>query len=170
MEKRALLALTLHAVAQGGEVKFQQYLDGVWHLNSPLETIDLRYVCSQLIHRATTANRNMEKRALLALTFHAVGRGGEVKFQQYLDWVWHPLFRVPTIKWIELKTYDNCTMQVIADAYGFEADMFHCMGSYWVCDRSLFREPGQEAVRDFLFSSLHRFKDRYVAKLLAQHI
>jgi hypothetical protein len=140
------------------------------NLNSLLETIDLRYVCSQLICKATAANRNMEKRALLALTLHAVGRGGEVKFQQYLDWVWHPLFRVPDIKWIELKTYDNYAMPVIADADGFEADVFHCMGSYWVCDRGLFGEPGPEAVRDFVFPSLHRFKDGYVAKLLTQHI
>jgi hypothetical protein len=61
-------------------------------------------------------------------------------------------------------------MPVIADADGLEADVFHCMGSYWVCDRGLFREAGQEAVCDFVFPSLHRFKDGYVAKLLTQHI
>jgi hypothetical protein len=33
-----------------------------------------------------------------------------------------PLFRVP--EWIELKTYDNYTMPVIADADGFDADVF----------------------------------------------
>jgi hypothetical protein len=55
MEKRALLALTFHAVGWGGEVKFQQYLYWVWHLNSLLETIELRYVCSQLIHKSTAA-------------------------------------------------------------------------------------------------------------------
>jgi hypothetical protein len=87
-----------------------------------LHSIDLENVCLNMLKAASSIGKYsnlLERRAELVMTYSAVGRGGEVKFQKYSDWVWLPCFEILDTRWIEIKTLQKYGMGVVADRYSY---------------------------------------------------
>ena len=47
----------------------------------------------------TRHNGPLQQRCWLVFLFNVVGRGGEIKLQNFLEWMWHPKLEVLDIMW-----------------------------------------------------------------------
>ena len=56
-----------------------------------------------MVHKANRTNHLMEKPMQLLMIYLAMGRVGEVRFQNYKDWEWHPFIEVLNQAWTEMK-------------------------------------------------------------------
>ena len=72
----------------------------------------------------------LQHRAMIATTFMAAGRGGEVKFVNTSDWVYHPRFRCSDIVWTELKTVKKYAMPMYNNKDCWLSDFYHAVGAY----------------------------------------
>lgn len=83
--------------------------DGVLEspINDYISIIDLQSILKQLFAAATldcNKEGKLQQRSWIAECFHAVGRGGEVKFIDTADFMYHPWYEVLDTKWTETKT------------------------------------------------------------------
>ena len=51
----------------------------------------------EMMHRANKTNQLMEERMQLLMIYLAMGRVGEVRFQNYKDWEWHQYLEVEVL-------------------------------------------------------------------------
>lgn len=136
-------------------------------LTTLLQTIDLSYVCGNLMKRAGLGTRqSYEKRCWLIMTYLSAGRGGEVKFQQYRDWVWDPRFQITNTHWTELKTLSFYAMAMVPDSESYHCDFYHALGSFFAVENGLFRTHADGPKSNFVFPSLHALRDAGVTSLL----
>jgi hypothetical protein len=137
-------------------------------LSDYVSMTDLRYVLKRLFMDATLNclhEGKLQKRAWLAILYSAAGRGGEVKFIDTADWMYHPRIQVPDIGWTELKTKEKYACPVVPDKDDFMPDVFHCLGSFWSVEGGLYRDgEDQQAIASFLFPDLHSMNDSSVTK------
>jgi hypothetical protein len=145
--------------------------------NDYISVIDLMSINRKLMNDATILGNNKEgklqKRAWLATTYMAVGRGGESTFVDTADWTWHPRYEILDTQWTELKTMEKYAMPVVPDKKHFLPDFFHSVGSFWSVDDGLYRDendPDQAAIAFYLFPDLHGFTDNGVTKKITSVI
>jgi hypothetical protein len=146
-------------------------------INDYMSIIDLMSINRKLMNDATILGNNKEgklqKRAWLATTYMAVGRGGESKFVDTADWTWHPRYEIFDTQWTELKTMEKYAMPVVPDKKHFLPDFFHSVGSFWSVEDGLYRDendPDQAAIASYLFPDLHSFTDNGVTKKITSAI
>ena len=138
-------------------------------LNDWVSKCDLKAVLRSLMQKARagdTINGNLQRRCWLVATYHAMGRGGEIKFQNYADWVFDPRFEVTNIHWKELKKLASYAMPMMADMDGYECCFYHALGSFWLVETGLYRRSLTSADAQFVFPDLHRISDAAVARKL----
>jgi hypothetical protein len=141
--------------------------------NDWVSKCDLTCVLRSLMKKArrgTTTDGPLQRRCWLVLTYHAMGRGGEVKFQNYADWVFDPRFQITDIHWKEMKKLATYAMPMMADLDGYECCFYHALGSFWLAESGLYRQSIESASAQFVFPDLHGIKDASVAKKLTQTI
>jgi hypothetical protein len=112
-------------------------LDEMIYLMTGSPSVDLKAVLRSLMQKARagdTINGNLQRRCWLVATYHAMGRGGEIKFQNYADWVFDPRFEVTNIHWKELKKLASYAMPMMADMDGYECYFYHALGSFWLVE------------------------------------
>lgn len=129
-----------------------------------LRRCDLKSVIIRLVREATSNNNNLEKNAWLVTRYDAIGRGGEVKFQSYLDWKVDYHLRCVDTKWKESKTMKIHAMpRIVADS--FLQDFFWANGAFAMVENGLMRTPSQvqNGLGNVVFPSLHSIRDDYVA-------
>lgn len=134
-----------------------------------ISVIDLRSILLRLMKDAKIAcdrDGKLQHRTCLAMLFHAIGRGGEPKFQDYSEWMWHPRFEVLDPGWTELKMLEKYAMPMVPHKNHFVDDIYHCFGSFWSVESGLFRsqQPDQQAIASYVFPDLHSLVDSGVAK------
>ena len=74
-------------------------------INKIVSKIGLEYVLKRLVEQAADGYAKdgpLQKRAMLALLYNAVGRPGEVKFVDSAVWKYHSRFQVLDIVWAEM--------------------------------------------------------------------
>ena len=98
------------------------------------------------------------------MTYMAVGRGGEVKFNDTSEWMHHPPFGCTDVKWIESKTVSKQAMPMFSNKSSWLTDFFHCAGSYWAVEDGLFRTPEHNGIQTFLFPNLHEMQNNSVSQ------
>jgi hypothetical protein len=142
-------------------------------LNDWVSKCDLKAVLRSLMRQArrgATHDGPLQRRCWLVITYHAMGRGGEVKFQNYADWVFDPRFEVTDICWKEMKKLATYAMPMMADMDGYACCFYHALGSFWLVESGLYRRSVESASAQFVFPDLHGIKDPSVAKKLTQII
>ena len=112
-----------------------------------------------------SAPQNMEQRCQLVTLYNGVGRGGEVKFQQYADWIFDCCFNVTDICWHKMKSLQTYSMPIFLDSAGFVCDWYHLLGCYFAMEKGLYRANKMSSgVSDFVFPRLHNVRDSRIAK------
>ena len=112
----------------------------------------------------------MQQRCWLGISNSAVGHGGEIKFQDYKDWMWHPMLQVVDIKWTEMKRLARYAMPMVPRKCGWELDFYHQLASYFAVENGLHRSDQQiqDGLENVVFLDLHRFKDEGVTKKISR--
>ena len=118
----------------------------------------------------TTKPNNFEKRCQLVTIYDSVGRGGEIKFNQFSNWVYDARFELPDIVWHEIKVLKNYAMPMVPHQDNYPCNWFHSLASFWICEKGLFRKNMKSHVSDFLFPKLHRLRDTTIATNLTRTI
>ena len=114
-----------------------------------------------------SAPRNMEHRCQLLTLYNGVGRGGEIKFQQYADWIYDCRFELTDISWHEMKSLQTYSMPITPDSDGYACDWYHSLGCYYAVERGLYRANKKSTgVSDFVFPKLHKLRDKSISKTL----
>jgi len=129
--------------------------------------IDLESVLKSLMHSATNTFAKegpMQKRAMLAILYNAVGRSGEVKFVDTSNWMYDTRFEVTDILWQQSKTSSIQTMPMLVDKHHYSVCFYHSIGCYFAVEHGLARDGTLEEYSSFLFPNLHSVKDKQVAE------
>ena len=140
---------------------------GSWHSHNIVadvaSQVDLKLILSTLMRRADPAlsGKEFQKRCWVAFLFMGAGRGGEIKFLNFMDWMWHVYLQALNTSWTQPKTLDKFAMGFVADAQEYETDIFHAMGCFWAVERGLHRTPQQKksGISNYLFPDLHSVTD-----------
>jgi hypothetical protein len=140
-----------------------------------ISLIDINSITRKLMKDAVIncdRNGKLQQRCWLALLYQAVGRGGEIKHQDFTEWMWHPKYEVIDIGWTELKLLEKYAMPMVPHRHNFLNDFYHCLGSFWMVERGLFRsnDPDERAIASSLFTDLHGLNDAGVTKKLTSII
>lgn len=82
--KRPLYLSNMHSPVNADDSSIRDYVS----------RIDLQYILKTLVKRTTSIGHiidgNLQHRFMIALTYMGCGRGGEVKFVNTSDWIYHP--------------------------------------------------------------------------------
>ena len=157
--------------SDNGHVGYQQ---SDLPLNDFISVIDLRSILHHLMKTATlghTTEGKLQQRAWIAILYLAAGRGGEIKFIDTADWMYHPLYQVTDTGWTELKTRSKYAMPMVPHKCHFLFDFYHAIGSFWAVESGLFRATDdQRAIQSYLFPDLHSISDPNVTKKITSLI
>ena len=120
-----------------------------------------------MINEAGIKNRqNFEKRCQLVFIYNGVGRGGEIKFQQYSDWMWDSRFDTIYTTWHESKTLQHYAIPMVPEKSNYVCDWYHSLGCFYAVEQGLFRNTKNSSVSDFVFPRLHKLRDNTITKNL----
>ena len=124
-----------------------------------ISKIDLTYMLKNLCRNASTicVTDKLQHRCWLLLLHLAVGRGGEIKYVNFKEWMWHGWAQALDIGWTELKVLQKYPMPMVMDSHGWLFNIFHAIGSFWMVEDGLYRTPRQMVAghRNYLFPQLH---------------
>ena len=133
--------------------------------------IDLKYILRKLVCGASiSGNQKLQQRCWLGITNSAIGRGGEIKFQDYNEWLWHPKFEVTDIRWTELKRLAAYAMPMVPHkAGGWELDFYHQLACYYAIENGLHRSEKEieDGLLNVVFPDLHQLQDSSVTTKLS---
>jgi hypothetical protein len=135
--------------------------------------VDLSAIVMNLVKSAKVTSREespFQWRACLLTTALAVGRGGEVKFQSYDEWMWDPRFELTDTLWTELKKLLKYAMPMVADRENWLIDFYHSHGCFWAVEDGLFRSDMNDPTAPFVFPKLHELRDNGGASKLTRVI
>jgi hypothetical protein len=101
-----------------------------------------------------------------------IGRGGEVKFQDYNEWTYHPLLEVTDSTWRETKTLHSYTMPMVPEKVLWEFDFYYMMGTYYSVKNGLYRSQDEinKGLLNSIFPDLHQILDTGVTKKMTNSI
>lgn len=80
-----------------------------------LKSILANLMRSSVLNASSNSPGKLQQRAWLSILYNAVGRGGEIKFVDTAEWVYHPRFEAIDILWLELKTKQKYAMPMVPD-------------------------------------------------------
>ena len=101
-------------------------------------SIDLKGIAEKLVRGASsvrgdgTVEGNLQKRLWIVLSYLAVARPGEIKFNDMKEWTHHHYIEVLDIFWFELKTMTQYAMPMCPSNFHFLLDFWHSLASYWM--------------------------------------
>ncbi|KAL3795495.1 hypothetical protein ACHAWO_003295 [Cyclotella atomus] len=102
---------------------------------------------------------------------YAIGRPGEIKYDDYNDWYFDLLTELVDTSWKESKNLKKYTMPRVSDDF-FGFDWYCVMGAFFMCEDGLFRSEEQieQGKLNAVFVRLHQLQDASVAGKLAAAI
>lgn len=132
-----------------------------------LATVDLVHSCEMDMKESChMLNKKSDQNRLMKITnYLAAGRGGEIKFQDYSQWVWDWGLQIADIKWSEAKTLSHYAMAIVPDACCYQTDFYHALGCYWAVSKGLVRsqEHTDNGTLSAVFPDLHMIRQNSVA-------
>jgi hypothetical protein len=101
-----------------------------------------------------------------------IGRGGEVKFQDYSEWTYHPLLEVTGSSWTETKTLHCYPMPMVPEKLSWEYDFYHMLGTYYSIKNGLHRSQDEinKGLLNSVFPDLHQYLDTGATKQMTSII
>ena len=76
----------------------------------------------------------LQQRCWLAILYQMVGRGSEIKGQDFTKWMYHPTYKALDIGWKDLKLFNNYSMRLVPHRNHFLKTLYHCITSFWAVD------------------------------------
>jgi hypothetical protein len=130
-------------------------------INEFVSYIDLKKILLRLMTSRAGA-KPFQQRCVLILAGECIARGGEVRYQNYNDWQYHPSIDVTNIGWSELKTIESYAMPMVCDKIHWVFDFYHSLACYFMLERGLFRSEDEikEGRLNVVFPSLLNVNDR----------
>jgi hypothetical protein len=64
---------------------------------------DLQHIMHSLVNVDKVGDNNLDQRCWVGMSSNCIGRGGEIKFQDYTDWKFDYQLSVTDAKWSETK-------------------------------------------------------------------
>ena len=99
-------------------------------------------ICKQMLLKTLAdddSQRMTEKRLHLALTKHGAGRGGEAMELDWPNFHYNPWLDTIDGLWKETKTLSSSMLSFVPNKDGYETDVLHSLGSFFVVGKGLFR-------------------------------
>jgi hypothetical protein len=103
--------------------------------------------------------------AWILTTHDAIGRPGEIKYDDYIDWYFDLLTELVDTSWKESKNLKKYTMPCFSDDF-FGFDWYCVMGAFFMSEDGLFRskqEQIEQGKLNAVFVRLHQLQDNLVA-------
>ena len=119
--------------------------------DDPHSQCDLSYVLTNLFNSAKPGNNNLETSLQILMTYDSIGRGGEVKFQDYVDWTYDYLLSVTDTMWAESKRLNHYSMARIPDENPL-FDWYFVFGAFVMCENGLYRS--EQHIKDNLLNKV----------------
>ena len=137
--------------------------------DDPRAMVDVRMILVNLFRTKKPNNNNMELANLIADTFDAAGRGGEVKFQNYNDWRHDYALEATDAPWHEAKVIDCYSRPGISDD-DWPFDFHAVKGAFYMCERGLHRTDAQKkrGIEHTVYPSLYNVHNNSVAKKISK--
>jgi hypothetical protein len=123
-----------------------------------IQACDLKYIIRNLVRDATIeGNQKLQQRCWVGMSNSCIGRGGEVKFQDYNEWTYHPLLEVTDSSWTETKTLHFYPMPMVPEKVSWEFDFYHMLGTYHSVENGLYRSQDEinKGLLNSVFPDLH---------------
>jgi hypothetical protein len=127
-----------------------------------IQACDLKYIIRNLVRDATIeGNQKLQQRCWVGMSNSCIGRGGEVKFQDYNEWTYHPLLEVTDSSWTETKTLHFYPMPMVPEKVSWEFDFYHMLGTYYSVENGLYRSQDEinKGLLNSVFPDLHQHLD-----------
>jgi len=86
-----------------------------------------------------TRNEKLEQWCWLLDLHNVIERGGEIKFQDLGDWIWHLKWEVIDTPWTELKVIEKYSMPMVPHKFHYAFCSYHGFGSFWSVENGLYR-------------------------------
>lgn len=159
------------------ETNFEMHLE-THPLKDFISAINVKQILKNIMKNAD-ANYNLRnaeeigpfaRRAMIAITWSAVGRAGEIKHQCLNDWKYDAYLNVTDISWREMKTISKHAMPMVPDRH-YPVCFYHAIGCYFALEDGLLRSPEMErSKKNVLFPSLQNVSNESVARKLGKMI
>ena len=109
------------------------------------------------------------------MTYHAVGRSGEVQFLEFSDTIYDPFFNAAVPLWMEPKTLQKYSQILVHTKYScgssYLADVYHSLGSFWSVEDGLYRSDSNTSSKSgFYFPQLHSLRSDWVSSKITASI
>ena len=154
--------------AKGDKWHSFQEFDGSQTVSTVLlAKVDLHHSClmdmkesCHILNKKSDQNRLMK-----VINYLAAGRGGEIKFQDYSQWIYDWCLELTDIRWSEAKTLTHYAMPMVPDACCYSTDFYHALGCYWAVSKGLlrFQEHMDNGTVSAVFPDLHTIRQDSVA-------
>jgi hypothetical protein len=118
-----------------------------------------------LVNVANVGDNKLDQRCWEGMSSNCIGRGGEIKFQDYNDWKFDYRLSVTDKKWSEEKNISSHAMSMIPDSR-WEFCWYHQMGSYFAVENCLWqsKEHKKDGFLNVVFPTLNSYRDEPVTK------
>jgi len=108
-------------------------------------------------------------RAKIMMTYFGVGRGGEIKFLRWDEFLWDTYFSCVQGWWKRLKTLSKQQLLFTAYCDGWLCDFYHCFGSYFALEKGLVRTRNQSLTeKKRIFPDLAHKRNESVAREMSK--
>ena len=136
-----------------------------------LAAYDLKHIILSLLSKAKRGGRSLEEASWLAILSDAIGRGGEIRLQNFLQWEWHPHLQLTNTPWTEMKTLSRYAMGMIGNE-NWIFDFYHRIGCYFAFEDGLSRDEAEikKGLHYTVFPNLHLMKLSSVTTLITNII
>jgi hypothetical protein len=131
-------------------------------------------ICKKMINDTKcddVYNRLTEKRLVLLLTKHAVGRGGEAKYLNIKNFQYNIFCDCLDTLWIEMKTLMLYSCPFVPNKKGYATCILHAFGCYAACGKGLFRTPDKDGkINPYLIPHIASMASSNVSRWLTKVI
>ena len=101
--------------------------------------VTFKFVLTRLVLGAMVGNHDLEMIARLMQSRDAFARGGEIKFQELKELIFHPFLKVTNTPWRETKTLDFYAMALVFDPNFWGFCFYFTFGAFVMCEGGLQR-------------------------------
>ena len=124
-----------------------------------------------ILRKAKPGGRFLQEACWVALLSDAIGRGGEIRLQNFTHWEWHEHLQLTNAPWTELKTLSRYAMGMVPHSQ-WVFDFYHRFACYFAFEDGLHREDKdiKKGLQNKVFPALNLMTLGSVASLVTNII
>ena len=141
------------------------------NIGNYLPSCDLKHVLMSLLKKAKRGGRFLQEACWVSLLNDAIGRGGEIRLQNFSHWEWHEHLQLTNAPWTELKTLSRYAMPMVPHSQ-WVFDFYHRFACYFAFEDGLHRDDKdiEKGLLNMVFPALNLMTLGSVASLLTNII